>query len=235
MKYLRPFGIGVAAWLIAGSSAFAEVQLAIKDGKVSLVAKDATVKQILTEWSRVGQTKIVNIDKMTGGPVTLELLNTPEAQALDILLRSVAGYMAAPRPADVTNLSAFDRIVLMPTSTAPRGAASPSTPTFQQPQLAPQFAPPPPADDSDDERPAAPNPPVPGPQRGPIFNTVPPQGGNNPVTGAPQGFQPPGLPPQPPVVQQPPTAFPTAPFGGVAVPGMVAPATQPPNGRGGRQ
>ncbi|MBI3493724.1 MAG: hypothetical protein HY047_18405 [Acidobacteria bacterium] len=254
MKWLRTFGIGVATWLLAVSAAFADVQLAMKDGTVSLVAKDVTVRQILTEWARVGQTKIVNLEKIPGGPVTLELVNVPEAQALDVMLRSVAGYMAAPRAADVANLSRFDRIVVMPTSTAPRASATASTPTFQQPQFA---LPPQPADD-DEPRPA--NGATPNQNRGPIFNTFPPQvvspqfGPNGtpivPGQGVPQGVagQQPVMPPQVPAGQQQPVSYPSAPsapFGGVAVPGMVVPAppqpgqpgaptqTQRPGGRGG--
>ena len=50
--------IGVAAWLLAVSTAFADVQLTMQNGRVSLVARDATVRQILAEWARVGHTKI---------------------------------------------------------------------------------------------------------------------------------------------------------------------------------
>lgn len=255
MKLFRAFGIGVVASLLASPVAFADVKLTMKDGKVTLVAKDVTVKQILTEWARIGQTKIVNLEKIPGGPITVELVDVPEAQALDVLLRSMAGYMAAPRSAGVTNLSNFDRIVVMPTSTPPRASAAPSTPTFQQPQFA---QPPQPADDDDDQRPAAPNGPIPNQNRGPIFNTVPqpqvvnPQIGPNgqPLFPGAQGAggQPQGIPQgaQPPAGQQPPVSYPgvpSAPYGGVAIPGMVAPAppqttvppqTQRPNGRGGR-
>src|SRR5437773_353951 len=100
--------MGAAAWLLAGSVASAEVQLSLQDGRVTLVAKDATVRQILTEWARIGQTTIVNVDRIPGGPVTLELSNVPEQQALDVLLRSLSGYLAAPRPAAAANLSRFD-------------------------------------------------------------------------------------------------------------------------------
>ncbi len=184
--------IGVVAWLFAVTTASAEVQLTIQNGRVSLVAKDATVRQILTEWARVGDTKIVNIERVPGGPVTLELTNVPEAQALDVVLRSLSGYIAAPRPVEAANLSRFDRIILMPTLAAarPPTPASP-TPVFQQ---NPQFPPPQPADD-DDERPA-PNVPVAVPgQRGPVFNTFP-----QPQTGNPQPVPPtqPGAPPQVP-------------------------------------
>jgi hypothetical protein len=214
--------IAVAALLVATSTASAEVRLTMQNGRVSLVAKDATVRQILTEWARVGQTKIVNVERVPGGPVTLELTNMPEAQALEILLRTLSGYITAPRPVDVANLSHFDRIIIMPTLASARPATStPPPPVFQQ---SPQFQPTQPADDDADDDKPAPNVPVPGPQpRGPVFNTFP----------QPQVVNPQNQPmPQPgaPVPQQAqPAASPTpvAPYGGVAVPGMVAPAPAP--------
>src|SRR2546421_12231808 len=109
--------------LLVASTASAEVQLSIHDGRVTLVATNVTVRQILTEWARVGQTKIVNVERIPGGPITLELRNVSEQEALDVLLRSVSGYMTAPRAAVVANASAFDRIIVMPTSVAPRAPA----------------------------------------------------------------------------------------------------------------
>jgi hypothetical protein len=214
--------IAVAVFIAATSTASAEVRLTMQNGRVSLVAKDATVRQILTEWARVGQTKIVNVERVPGGPVTLELADMPEAQALEILLRSLSGYITAPRPVDVANLSHFDRIIIMPTLAAARPATPASAPPAFQP--APQFQPPQPADDVDDQ--PSPNMPVPGPpQRGPVFNTFPqPQVVNPQQQPMPQ----PGAPPQQAQPGQP-TASPTpmAPYGGVSVPGMVAPPPAP--------
>jgi len=234
MNKMKVAALCAAAWLTAGSAAFAEVQLSIQDGRVTLVARDATVRQILTEWARVGQTTIVNLDRIPGGPLTLELNNIPEPQALDVLLRTLSGYMAAPRPQTAANLSQYDRIVVMPTSAPPRApvsAAAPA-PTFAQPQFAqPQFVPPQPADDDDDEKPA-PNVPVPNP-RGPVFNTFPaqPQVPNQ----GPASASPFNQPPQPPgQQQQQPAGVPTAPFGGVAVPGMVAQPPQQQQGQPGQ-
>src|SRR5678815_3687052 len=107
--------LGVAACLCTVSTASADVQLTMQSGRVSLIAKDATVRQILTEWARVGQTKIVNVERLPGGPITLQLDNVTESQALEILLRTLSGYITAPRPVDVANLSHFDRIIIMPT------------------------------------------------------------------------------------------------------------------------
>src|SRR6266498_1810799 len=108
MKAANVLGVSVVVWLLAGSTAFADVQVTMHDGRVSVVAKDATLRQILTEWARVGQTKVVNVERIPGAPMTIELRDLPEAQALEILLRSLSGYMAAPRPAPASNLSRFD-------------------------------------------------------------------------------------------------------------------------------
>src|SRR5205809_4087804 len=118
MKIIKALAVAVLALgfgFLSSSTARAEVQLTIQNGRVSLVAKDATLRQILAEWARVGQTKIVNGDRVPGGPVTLQLTNVSEEQALDTLLRSLTGYVAAPRPMIAANLSRFDRIVVMPT------------------------------------------------------------------------------------------------------------------------
>jgi hypothetical protein len=219
----------VAAWLLASASAFAEVQVSIRDGLVTIVAKDATVRQIISEWARVGQAKVVNAERIPGGPLTLEMRDVPEALVLDTLLRSAAGYLAAPRAVMASNLSHFDRVVIMPTSSAPRNTAAPPP---QYPQ--PQFVQPPVDDDVDDDRPA-PNVAMPVPRGGPVFNTFPQPQVVNPNAN-PQGapmMVPGQMPPAvqvPTEQQQQPVNYPsspTNPFGGVAVPGMVAPAPQP--------
>jgi hypothetical protein len=211
----------IVACLLTASAASADVQVLLNNGRVSIVAKDATVRQILSEWARVGQTKIINVDRIPGGPLTLELHNVPEGQALDVLLRSVSGYMAAPRQTAVANLSVFDRIIVMPTAVAPRPTASAQAPAFQQPQF--QQPMPAPVDDDADDPPA--NVQVPNQPRGPVFNSFPP-----PQVGGPNG--PVGAPGMPTGAAQTgvsqPAAFgatPTAPAnGGVSVPGMVAPS-----------
>ncbi len=236
MKAANVLGMSVAVWLLAGSTAFADVQVTMQDGRVSIVAKDATLRQILTEWARVGQTKIVNVERIPGGPMTLELQNVTEDHALDILLRSLSGYLAAPRPTPAPNLSRFDRILVMPTVAAARqvvATSAPPPPVFQQ-------APPPmPTDvDTDDER-GNPNVAVPNPAnpRGPVFSTFPQPQVVNPgavPVNVPQGgyVPPPGMTmPGAPAAAAPPTTTPSGfPTGaaGVARPGMMVPAPPAP-------
>src|SRR2546430_17119950 len=117
MKIPRLLGLGIftlAFAVAASSTASADVRLTIQNGRVSLVAKDATLRQILAEWARVGQTKIVNAERVPGGPVTLQLTNVPEEQALATLLRSLTGYAAPPRPMVAGNPSQCGRIIPVP-------------------------------------------------------------------------------------------------------------------------
>jgi hypothetical protein len=190
--------------LAPSSTAQAEVHLIIRDGHVDLDARDATVRQILSEWARVGQTRIVNADGIAGGPVTLQLSNVPEAQALEILLRSVSGYMTAPRPVDISNASQFDRILVMPTSTPPKVTAPPQ-PAFQPPQpFGPGGVPAVALDDQDEDLPPG-SQPIPAPNgRGPVFPQYP--------NGAPGGRGP-GFPPQAAPFVQPavPNSYPQNP------------------------
>lgn len=221
---------GALLMVLAASTASAEVQLSIRNGRVTIVATNATVRQILTEWARVGQTKIVNVERIPGGPLTLQLTNMPEQEALDILLRSVTGYMAAPRPVAVANLSQYDRILVLPTAAVARApVAAPPTPVAQRPPVFQQ----PPAD-ADDDQPSIVQQP-----RGPLFPTFQLTQPVNPQQGA-TSATPGAFPPQPApapngaVVEQPngQTIF-VAPFpGGSAVgaprPGMVVhPPVQP--------
>jgi hypothetical protein len=142
------------------------VSLVIRDGKVTLKAEQASLRQILAEWERQGQVKISGVDKLAGAPVTLTLVDVPEKQALEIVMRGVPGYMAVDRVAQAdapASHSRFDRVVVMARATTPvtapppaalagsRGMPSPAQPpaAFQQtmPDMQQPFVPPPMGDD----------------------------------------------------------------------------------------
>jgi len=221
-----PIGTLAAACLLAASSASAEVQVTMHDGRVSIVAKDATLRQIMTEWARVGQTKVVNVERIPGGPLTLELRDVSEDQALDVLMRPLSGYLAAPRAAAVSNLSKFDRILVMPTLAAARQtttATSASVPSAPPPVF--QAAQPPQADEAD----GAPVE-LTGAARPPVFTAFPQPQVVNPNAAqqqAPFMQQPSVVPNGAPVQNTAPVGIPTAPTG-VAVPGMMVPTPQQP-------
>jgi hypothetical protein len=114
-------GVGTA------STAFAQqVSLTINNGRVTLKAQNATVRQILDEWARVGGTKVVNGEKIVSQPVTLTLVDEPEGSALEIVLRSAAGYIVAERANPAANVSRYERILVMARSTPVAAAAGQS-------------------------------------------------------------------------------------------------------------
>jgi hypothetical protein len=90
----------------------------------------------------------VNLERVNTATVTLKFDGLTEDEALDIILRTLPGYMAAPRPTAMADASMYDRILIMPTTTivAPTAAARPQFPTAQDPsanvtQLRPAYAP----------------------------------------------------------------------------------------------
>lgn len=111
----------VAVALLPARADAQNLKLQIQDGRVTLEAHNVPARQILAEWARIGGAKIVNGEKVVGAPLTLQLQSTPEREALDIILRGVSGYMLAARQ-EGTGVSAFDRIMILPTSSAPRNA-----------------------------------------------------------------------------------------------------------------
>jgi hypothetical protein len=163
--FLAALAVGLSRPVFAG-----ELKLSMQEGRVTVIADNVPLRQILQEWSRIGQARIVNADKLNGPNVTIQLVNMPEREVLDILLRSAAGYIAAPRPVAMQGAAFYDRITIMATSRAPAMSASASAPPppFQRP--------PQPIDDGDE----------------PINVAMPPQQvPQNPVT-----TQFPGMPPQ---------------------------------------
>jgi hypothetical protein len=209
-----PVILGLAL-LVAAAPADAQVRLTIQNGRVSLNAANATLRQILDEWARIGQTRIVNIERVVSAPLTLQLTDVAEEQALDVILRSVSGYVAAPRPIQNANASRFDRIVIMATSSPVRAATGrPPGPSFVQ-QQQPQ------RDEVEELLDAEPD----GTDEPPSNLVMP---APRPVFGVPPPVPPPITTP----TENPAGAPAAAPAGltsvGVSVPGMiVAPPAQP--------
>jgi hypothetical protein len=203
-KLFRCIFLAGATVGIASVAAAGELTVQIANGRATVIAKDVPVRQILAEWARVGNTRVVNGEKVMGGPITLELINVPEKEALDVLLRSAAGYMAAPRPATVAGASQFDRVIILATSRPPATTVTAPPAPFNRPMFG-QVPPQPPPDDDDgeprDQGPVPPpgmqNPgmqPFPGPTPMPLNPNFPPNAQPN---QAPMTAPRPGMLPQP--------------------------------------
>jgi hypothetical protein len=194
------FTAAVAGALTATPAAAQELKLSMANGRVTLVAREVPIGQILAEWARLGDTRIINGEKLMGR-VTLELVDYPEGRALDLLLRQAAGYITAPRPGNSVGASVYDRIMILPTSRPPAVTAAATPPPYNR-NLMPQPMPQPVEDD--DREPAD-------------------QGAVPPAGMVPQGMPVPGQPPLPGAQQGQPQQQPvfTAPR-----PGMMPPPPQ---------
>ena len=208
---MRSRNLVAALLFLLSSTAIASGQalsLEFNDGRVKLTAENVPVSRILAEWARLGGTQIVNGERIPGAPVSLQLVDAPERQALDIVLRQAAGYMVLARDANSTGASSFAKIMVLPTTArAPAAAALP-----QPPPPPPQFREPEPEVEEFEE-------PSPGPP--PNFPR-----GRIPNMNAPQGGAP--IPPDDDAdieqeEQEPQPPAPGNPFG--VVPGGVRPGT----------
>lgn len=207
----------LTAVMAVAATASASVQLAIRDNRVWLTAERATIAEILAEWSRVGATQMVNMERVSSPPLTLDLRGVPELDALDVIMRSAGGFVAVSRAAGAgsAGLSRFSRLVLVPAAAggstrAPVLTAAPPAPpvTVRAPLLTESGAQrligadgQPVPDDQDDAPPPPqqPAPPVVRPDGGsmpPGFSEPP--GAARPA-GAPRpGMIPPAVPPRRP-------------------------------------
>ena len=209
----------------ASPAAAGELKLSLSNGRATLIAQDVPVRQILDEWARVGQTTIVNGDKLTGPALTLQLVDRPEREVLDLILRSASGYIAAQRPINLAAASQFDRVMILPVSRGPVGVVSAPPNHFRQPPPQPQQMPMPMVEDDNDNPVEQPQimPPGIGPQNGPTQFPFQPQ----PAQPAPITAPRPGILPAPPPGQPnpygPPPGAPGStvppPFGRPGVPG----------------
>ena len=106
--------VTILALAVPCAASAGELRLSFLNGRVTLVARDVPLREVLAEWERVGGTHIVNRDTAPATPVTLDLTDVPEARALDVLLRQAAGYVASERIAPGETDSRFTQVVIMP-------------------------------------------------------------------------------------------------------------------------
>jgi len=116
-------GFGLILGLLDATPASAgEVRLTFQDGRVTLHAQNVLPRDVLAEWERVGGMRVDNLDALSGSPVTFDLVDVTERNALAIVLRSAAGYLAFTRTSPESGASRFARLVIMPGApSAPAG------------------------------------------------------------------------------------------------------------------
>lgn len=191
--------LAVPAGFLAVPAGAQQLTLAFKDGRVTLDATAVPARAILSEWARLGGTKVVGAERVAGAPLTLSLVDVPEPQALDIILRSAAGYLAAPRVSG-SGASMYDRILVLATSTPPPPPPARPAPIAPGPTagtqrfIPPRVTPPPPPDEEPEEEEAIEPDAPPGQLPRPVF-TLPGAPGSVPF--GPGGQIPVPFPPGP--------------------------------------
>jgi len=228
-KLLRSFVfVAVLAGFAAGSvlpAAAGELKLSLVDGRATLIAQDVPLRQILAEWARIGKTNIVNGDKLTGPSITLHLVDRPEREVLEVLLRSASGYIAAQRQVTLAGASVFESVMILPTSRGPVGVVASAPPTqFQRPGIQQMQMQQMPVLEEEDEPIETPQMNQPGMGNMPVLPPgmfQPPQGQQQPVLTAPR----PGMLPAP----QPGQPNPYGPNGQLP-PNQLPPGVRPPGG-----
>ncbi|MEO8480727.1 MAG: hypothetical protein ABI634_00870 [Acidobacteriota bacterium] len=151
-----------------------------QDGRVTLSARNVTVREILGEWARQCGCYVVNGDKLPGAPLSIPLLYEHETQAkvLESLLRQASGYVLTPQRAGAVSKSNFETIYILATSSAVAASAGYPTVATPNPYANPTTGAP------DDELPpilppGAPRPMPPSPSSAP-----PPPGSEYPGAGS---------------------------------------------------
>lgn len=118
----------VAAVLVSSAPAMAQdarkLDISFDNGKVTLVAQNVTLREILAEWARKGGSRIVNAEKLTGAPVVMtEFRDQPEGQVLNTLLRDVPGIGVSMRDIPATGGSAIGAVFILATRAPSSGSS----------------------------------------------------------------------------------------------------------------
>ena len=104
---------------VALPAAAQDVRVSFASGRVTIAANNATIADILREWSRAGGSTFVNAEKLPSTErLTLRIENELETRALAVLLRSAAGYIVGGRKPQMTGPSGIGNVLIMPVSNA---------------------------------------------------------------------------------------------------------------------
>ena len=99
-----------------------EPAVAVAGGRVTLTATGAPLADVLAEWSRAAGTRFEGVGALGSTPVTLHLEGVAEREALRLLLRPAAGFLAAPRRTGASGASIYDRVKIRAARQAPSPA-----------------------------------------------------------------------------------------------------------------
>ena len=103
----------------AAASTERKLDLTFNNGRVTLIAKNVTLQEILAEWTRKGSCPFPGAEKIVGGKLPpLQYENQPELTVLQSLLRSLSGYIPFPRKVGNPGASMFEGVQVLASSKA---------------------------------------------------------------------------------------------------------------------
>ena len=111
--------VGVLAAGGASVAAAEELRIAIGGGRVTLIADDAALGDVLAAWARAGGTRFAGAGPIEAARVSLHLVDCDEAQALRWLLQPAAGYVATWRARSDPGASRYERVEIRAASVPP--------------------------------------------------------------------------------------------------------------------
>ena len=137
-------GVAIAATAAGGVRAAGadDLEFAIGQGRVTVIATGVPLGDVLAEWARAGNTRFEGVGALGALPVSLHLEGVAEREALRLLLRPAAGFLAAPRARQVPGASIYDRVKIRAASRAPQPAPAGALRERRQPPGPVREAPP---------------------------------------------------------------------------------------------
>ena len=106
-----------------------EIRLSMDGGRVTVIATDVRLADVLAEWSRIGAMRFVGGEAIGEEAITMHVVDVTEEEAIRLLLRAAAGFVAAPRPPGASGASRYDRVTIL----ARRGTSEPARLTATPP------------------------------------------------------------------------------------------------------
>ena len=104
------------------------------NGVMSLAATNASLREILTEWTRKGGTPFVGAERLTGANLSLQFDHKSETEVIASLLRGASGYVVRDRLTPSNLASNTEVVYILATSTATSSGYTPTSSYVPPPQ-----------------------------------------------------------------------------------------------------
>lgn len=137
----RRLTVAVALVVLSAARPIAQapgIGMAFEGGRVTIVATDVLVSDVLNEWGRAGGTIVKGAETLPAARISLRLVDTPEVEALQSILGSSGGYIFTRHGERAAGRSDLKSLTVSPSSGKPpvpvQAAAAPQQPVEDMPE-----------------------------------------------------------------------------------------------------